>query len=105
MIFDTRKVKELEGLNYQQRMIAIKTAYDALPILRKGVLNTLKFLLLAPVFFLIAKEQSWSVIPWILLTVILYPIITKPLTLFFVQPQLAEAVKSLKTNLADEVSD
>ena len=105
MIFDTRKVKELEGLNYQQRMIAIKTAYDALPILRKGMLNTLKFLLLAPVFFLIAREQSWSVMFWIALTVILYPIITKPLTLFFVQPQLAEAVKSLEANLTDEVSD
>jgi len=105
MIFDTRKVKELEGLNYQQRMLVMKDAYDALPILQKGLLNTVKFLILAPVFFLIAREQSWSVLPWLLLTVILYPLVTKPLTLLFIKPQLAKAVASLKVNLADQVSD
>ena len=105
MIFDTRKVKELEGLNYQQRMLAIRAAYDALPILQKGMLNTIKFLILAPVFFLIAREQSWAVMPWLILTVILYPLVTKPVTLLFVRPGLAEAVKSLQTNQADQVSD
>lgn len=105
MIFDTRKVKELEGLNYQQRMLAMKAAFDALPMLRKGLLSTIKFLILAPVFFLIAKEQSWSVMPWLILTVILYPLVTKPITLLFVKPWLAEAVKSLQTNQADKVGD
>lgn len=95
MIFDTRKVKEFEGLNYQQRMLVIKDAYEALSIWQKGLLNTIKFSLLAPVFFLIAKEQSWSVMPWILATVILYPLVTKPLTLLFVKPMLAQAVQRL----------
>lgn len=105
MIFDTRKIKELEGLNYQQRMLAINTAYNGLPILQKGMLNTIKFLILAPIFFLIAKEQSWSVMPWLILTVILYPLVTKPVTLLFVRPWLADAVKSLQANQADKVSD
>ena len=104
MIFDTRRVEALKGLSYPQRMLAIKTAYDSLPILYKGLLNTIKFLLIAPVFFLIAREQSWSVMPWILLTVIIYPLVTKPLTLLFVKPLLAEAVRTLKLNGADQTS-
>ncbi len=102
MIFDSRKVKELEGLNYQQRMQAMKLAYDSLPILYKGMLNTIKFLVLAPVFFLIARVQSWSVLPWLLITVILYPLVTKPITLLFVRPQLAEAVRQLR--VADQTT-
>lgn len=96
MLFDSRKVEELSGLNYQQRMVAIRAAYEKLPIMQKALLNTIKFLILAPVFFIIAAEQSWSVLPWIFLTVILYPLITKPLTLFFVKPLLAETVKQLE---------
>lgn len=95
MLFDTRKVKALENLSYQQRMLAIKAAYEQLHILKKAGLNICKFVLLAPVFFVIAQEQSWSVLPWIILTFFLYPLITKPLTIWFVKPHLEQAVQSL----------
>jgi len=102
MFFDTRKVAELEGLSYKQRMQAIKLAYDNSHILQKAGLNTCKFALLAPVFFLIAKEQSWSVLPWILLTFLLYPIVTKPLTLYFVKGELKLARIKVLNNASDE---
>ena len=95
MWLDSRKVHELEGLNYKQRMQAIRLAYTKSEIWYKAGLNLSKFLVLAPFFFLIAKEQSWSVLPWILLMFFVYPIVTKPLTIFFVRPQLKDAVNDV----------
>ena len=101
MLFDTRKVPELEGLSYKQRMQVIKLAYDHSHIMKKAGLNTCKFIILAPVFFLIAKEQSWSIFPWIILTFLLYPLLTKPLTIFFVRPELKQAVTEVLSHPVD----
>lgn len=97
MLFDSRKVTELKGLSYKQRMQAIRLAYEETDLLIKALLNFCKFALLTPVFFVIAKQQDWSVLPWILLTFFLYPILTKPLTIYFVRPQLAAAAKQVLT--------
>lgn len=97
MFFDTRKLPEFSGLNYSERMQVLQLAKSKLPLPKNAVLQTIKFLLFAPVFFLIANVQSWWIIPWIILLFLLYPIITKPLTLLFVRRYLAESVEQLKT--------
>lgn len=98
MWFDSRKVTELEGLNYKQRMQAIRLAYTKSEIWHKAALNLSKFALLAPVFFWIARHQDWSSFGLALVTFFLYPILTKPITIFFVRPQLESAVKDVLAN-------
>jgi hypothetical protein len=98
MFFDTRKLPEFSGLNYSERMQALQLAKSKLPLPKNAVLQSIKFLLFAPIFFLIANVQSWSVIPWIILFFLLYPIVTKPLTLIFVRSYLAESVEEMKKN-------
>ncbi|MBU2917083.1 hypothetical protein KO505_03785 [Psychrosphaera sp. F3M07] len=96
MFFDTRKITEFAGLNYSQRMLALEIAKGKLTLPKKAVLHTIKLLLIAPVFFLIAGVQSWSVMPWLILLFLLYPIVTKPLTIYFVRGYLAESVEQVK---------
>lgn len=96
MFFNTRKLPEFSGLNYRERMQALALAKSKLPLPKNAVLQTIKFLLFVPVFFLIANVQSWFVIPWIVLFFLLYPIVTKPLTLLFVRSYLAESVEEIK---------
>ncbi|GHB62862.1 hypothetical protein GCM10008107_09950 [Psychrosphaera saromensis] len=96
MLFNTSKLPVFSGLNYTQRMLALEMAKEKLPLPKKAVLHTIKFLLIAPVFFLIANDQSWSVLAWIFLLFLLYPLVTKPLSIYFVRSYLSECVEQIK---------
>ena len=96
MFFNTAKLPVFAGLNYTQRMQAIELAKAKLPLPKKALLHSIKFLLIAPVFFLIATVQSWSVLPWIILLFLVYPLVTKPLSIWFVKAYLPDCVEQVK---------
>ncbi|WP_299268953.1 DUF6170 family protein [uncultured Psychrosphaera sp.] len=96
MIFNTSKLPVFSGLTYTQRMLALEMAKEKLPLPKKAILHSIKFLFIAPIFFLIANEQNWSVLAWIFLLFLLYPLITKPLSIYFVKAYLPECVEQVK---------
>jgi len=96
VLFNTRKIPELAELTYTQRMQVLALAKSKLSLPKKALLNIMKFMLIAPVFLLIATEKSWSVLSWVILLFFLYPLITKPLTILFVRRDLTGCVEEIK---------
>lgn len=95
-MLDTRNIPELEGLNYRQRMLIIKHAQQSLPLPKKALMYSIKSLILLPPFFLLAQLQSWWILPAALLVFLVFPVLSKPVTLFFVKSQLSVSKQALK---------
>ncbi|HBN87693.1 DUF6170 family protein [Rheinheimera aquimaris] len=80
LYLNSRNIPELAGLNFPQRMAVIRKAADNLPVPTKISLNLLKLLILVPLFLLIARSDGWMIAGYALLLVVLYPLITRPVT-------------------------
>lgn len=81
LYFNSQKIPELAGLNFAQRMEIIRRAADNLPTPTKVALNILKLLILTPLFLLIARSSSgWEMAAYAIALVVLYPLITRPIT-------------------------
>ena len=104
MIFNTSKLPVFSGLNYTQRMLALEMAKEKLLLPQKAILHCVKFLFIAPIFFLIANAQNWSVLIWMILLFLLYPLVTKPLSIYFVKAYLPECVEKVKQSVNTQSS-
>lgn len=92
MYWNSRNIPELAGLNFRQRMQVLRHAADKLSTPYKLLLNLIKLVLLVPPFMMIARaESTLEFIGWVMLLLVLYPLITRPLTFYLVQPQLKAA--------------
>lgn len=80
LYFNSQRIPELEGLTFAQRMAVIRKAADGLPTPTKITLNIIKLLVLVPLFLLIARADGWMIAAYIMLLVIGYPLITRPIT-------------------------
>lgn len=80
LYLNSQKIPELAGLTFAQRMEVIRKAADGLPVPTKVTLNIIKLLILIPLFLLIARANGWQIIAYIVLLLIAYPAITRPLT-------------------------
>lgn len=80
LYLNSRSIPELAGLSFPQRMAVIRKAADNLAVPTKISLNILKLLILVPLFLLIARANGWAIAGYILLLVVLYPLITRPVT-------------------------
>lgn len=80
LYLNSQKIPELAGLTFAQRMEVIRKAVDELPVPTKVILNIVKLLILIPLFLLIARASGWEIIGYIVLLLITYPVITRPLT-------------------------
>jgi len=98
MHFSSHTLPELHGLNFAQRMQVIRKAADQIPTPKKLVLNLVKLVLLVPMFLLLSQfNQPIDLLP-VLLLLLAYPLLTRPLTFFFCQPFLENSRRQL--NLA-----
>ena len=80
LYLNSQNIPELAGLTFAQRMEVIRKAADELPVPTKITLNIVKLLILVPLFLLIARADGWAIAGYILLLIVAYPAITRPLT-------------------------
>jgi len=89
LYFNSQNIPELAGLTFAQRMQVIRTAADKLSAPIKIALNIIKLILLSTLFILIARAEGWTIVGYVLLLVIAYPLITRPLTFYLCRDQFA----------------
>lgn len=87
LYFNSQKIPELSGLNFAQRMELMRNAKERLTTPVKMWLNIVKLLIITPLFLLIARSSGWEIVAYALLLIILYPLITRPLTYFVCRKQ------------------
>ena len=80
LYLNSRNIPELSGLSFSQRMAVIRKAADNLPVPTKISLNLLKLLILVPLFLLIARADGWLIAGYALLLLVVYPLLTRPVT-------------------------
>ncbi|KKO45353.1 hypothetical protein WG68_11595 [Arsukibacterium ikkense] len=95
LYFNSQKIPELQGLNFAQRMQVVRTAADKLPTPTKVALNTLKLLILFGLFILVARADGWAIAAYILLLVLAYPLITRPITYALCHSQFSAVRRQL----------
>lgn len=97
LYWNSQSLPELSGLNFRQRMAVIRRASDLLPVPKKLLLNVLKLLVLIPPFMAIARATTIpEALLWGLLLVLVYPVLTRPLTFLLVSPLLPQARQQLQ---------
>jgi len=87
--FNSQSIPELQGLTFSQRMQVVRAAADRLSVPIKIALNIIKLIILSALFILIARAEGWAIVGYVLLLVIAYPLITRPLTFFLCRSQFA----------------
>lgn len=98
MYFSTRNMPELQGLSISDRQAILHLAMTKLPATQKVTLNIIKILCITPIFLLLANIDSWWLLLYLLIVGVSYPIITTPITLFFVKPFISEAKQEFEIN-------
>lgn len=89
LYLNSQKIPELNGLTFAERMQVVRKACDNLPVPTKITLNIIKLLILVPLFLLIARADGWAIGGYILLLLVLYPLLTRPLTFALCRKNLA----------------
>ncbi|MDX1677576.1 DUF6170 family protein [Arsukibacterium sp.] len=95
LYFNSHKIPELRGLNFAQRMQVVRACADKLPAPTKVGLNILKLLVLSGLFILIARADGWAIAGYVLLLIIAYPLITRPITYALCQSQFSAMRRQL----------
>lgn len=103
LFLNSQKIPELAGLNFAQRMQVLRTAADRLPVPTKITLNIIKLIILSLMFILIARAEGWFIVGYIVALIIIYPLVTRPLTFLLCRGQLAQVRRQLYGSLNPEV--
>lgn len=89
LYFNSQSIPELQGLNFGQRMHVLRTAADRLPAPTKISLNIAKLIILSLMFILIARAEGLAILGYVVLLVVVYPLLTRPLTYYLCRKSLA----------------
>lgn len=89
LYFNSQSIPELKGLNFGQRMQVLRTAADRLPAPTKISLNIVKLVILSVLFIMIARADGMAIVGYVVLLLIVYPLLTRPLTYFLCRNLLA----------------
>lgn len=101
LYWNSQSLPELKGLNFRERMAVIRRASDLLPVPKKLLLNVLKLLVLIPPFLAIARAATIpEALLWAVLLVLVYPLLTRPVTFLLVGPLLRQARHQLQFTAA-----
>lgn len=97
MFWNSRALPELQQLNFRDRMAVLRRAADQLATPQKLILNVWKLCVLIPPFMLIARADNiWQGLGFSLALVLIYPLLTRPVTFALVRPLLAQARRQLQ---------
>lgn len=90
MYFSSHHIPELNGLNFAERMSVVRTATDKLSVPQKLMLNLIKLAILFTFFMYIARAGDWTAMVYVVGLIIVYPMVTRPITFLLCQPFLAD---------------
>jgi hypothetical protein len=97
MFWNSRALPELQQLNFRDRMAVLRRAADQLPTPQKLILNVWKLCVLIPPFLLIARAETVLHAAGLALgLVLIYPLLTRPVTFALVRPLLTQARRQLE---------
>ena len=88
MYLQSKNIPELEGLTLSQRQQRIDEALATLSPLQKITIRLIKILFLFPLFWLLTDYRGMVSIVLLLITVVAYPLVTRPIELNFVASKL-----------------
>ncbi len=91
LYFNSRQLPELHDVSLKQRNQIVQRAVALLSTPQKTALNIIKLLLLTPIFLLLANIDDWTLLIYLLIVGILYPLVTNPITLLFAKPNISQA--------------
>ena len=94
--FFSSQIPALKEFKVRQRQQIIALALTHLSPIQKIILSVCKLVFLAPLFLGLAYFQGWSLVPWLLLAGLSYPLITTPIENMFALPHLQVAIKEFK---------
>lgn len=89
--FTSRKIPALQGLKFTQRADIIKIALSYMSTPQKTILNILKLLIITPLFLILASVDGWHVLLYLVAVGLTYPLITNPLSYYFIRNNLERA--------------
>ncbi|WP_416305737.1 DUF6170 family protein [Neptunicella sp. SCSIO 80796] len=97
LIFSSKQIPQLQSLSLVERIEKLDQAGKMLTLPEKLLLNILKLVILVPVFFLLLRVgQNWSVMLWMLLLLLCFPLLIKPLQYGLSEKYLSEVLKGSK---------
>ena len=96
--FSANKIPALSPYNIQQRQAILALAQTKLSAPEKFVLNIIKLVLLIPPFIYIANLQGVEIIISIIIVLISYFLLLRPIMLFFSLKHLNNAIIQYKKN-------
>lgn len=103
LYWNSQSLPQLQGLNFRDRMVVIRRASDLLPVPKKLLLNVLKLAILIPPFMAIARSASLAEAAlWTVALIVVYPLLTRPLTFALVEPILPQARSQLSKSSQTE---
>ncbi|GHG67967.1 hypothetical protein GCM10010919_17050 [Alishewanella longhuensis] len=101
LYFNSKQIPELAGLNFRQRMAVVRAAADRLPAPTKLMLNIVKLLILSLMFLQIARAEGVLIFGYSALLLIIYPLITRPITFALCQERLAMVRRQLYPDVSE----
>lgn len=93
LYWSSRQIPALARYNARERTEILQLAMQKLRPPQKLVINLAKLLVLIPPFMLAARLANWTSVLVLLLTAVLYPLITRPLGLYLASQHLEKAIK------------
>lgn len=88
LYLNSQSIPELKGLTFAQRMQVIRAAADRLPVPTKILLNVIKLIILSVLFIFIARAEGLAILGYIIVLIVVYPLVTRPLTFYLCRSQL-----------------
>ena len=89
----SNKIPALQAFSLHQRQVILALAQAKLSVPEKFILNMIKLSLLIPPFFFIANLQGFALAASVVIVLIAYFLLLRPIMLFFAQKYLANAIE------------
>lgn len=90
--FSSNKIPALQTFNLHQRQAILAIAQAKLSAPEKFILNIIKLMLLIPPFLFIANLQGVAVVVSLIIVLVAYFLLLRPIMLFFSQKHLKKAI-------------
>lgn len=94
LYLSSRHIAALKDFSTSERLMIISLAIQQMPVPQKMLLNVLKLGILTPLFLALAKVEGWDLLYYLVPAVLLYPIVTRPITLTLCAPFIDSAIEN-----------
>lgn len=94
--FLASQIPKLQSFSHRQRLQLVADALELLSAQERILLNIIKLLLITPLFLLLVRFEGWSMLPWLLLAGLAYPVLVLPVRHYFACRHLDQAITEHK---------